>query len=163
MSSPSARQHYGTTLAVLALGGLAYALLQSLVAPALPEIQHSLDASESGVTWVLTSYLLSASVATPLLGRLGDIHGKERVLIGVLVALAIGTVISALATSLAVMVAGRVVQGAGGGIFPLAFGIIRDEFPRERVAGGIGLISAILGIGAGAGIVLAGVIVDNLS
>ena len=163
VSPPSARQHYGTTLAVLALGGLAYALLQSLVAPALPEIQHSLHASESGVTWVLTSYLLSASVAKPLLGRLGDIHGKERVLIGVLVALAIGTVISALATSLAVMVAGRVVQGAGGGIFPLAFGIIRDEFPRERVAGGIGLISAILGIGAGAGIVLAGVIVDNLS
>jgi EmrB/QacA subfamily drug resistance transporter len=163
VSSPSERQHYGITLAVLALGGLAYALLQSLVAPALPEIQHSLNASESGVTWVLTSYLLSASVATPLLGRLGDIHGKERVLIGVLVALAIGTVISALATSLPVMVAGRVVQGAGGGIFPLAFAIIRDEFPRERVAGGIGLISAILGIGAGAGIVLAGVIVDNLS
>ena len=163
VSSPSERQHYGITLAVLALAGLAYALLQSLVAPALPEIQHSLHASESGVTWVLTSYLLSASVATPLLGRLGDIHGKERVLIGVLVALAIGTVVSALATSLPVMVAGRVVQGAGGGIFPLAFGIIRDEFPRERVAGGIGLISAILGIGAGAGIVLAGVIVDNLS
>jgi EmrB/QacA subfamily drug resistance transporter len=163
VSSPSERQHYGITLAVLALGGLAYALLQSLVAPALPEIQHSLNASESEVTWVLTSYLLSASVATPLLGRLGDIHGKERVLIGVLVALAIGTVISALATSLPVMVAGRVVQGAGGGIFPLAFAIIRDEFPRERVAGGIGLISAILGIGAGAGIVLAGVIVENLS
>jgi EmrB/QacA subfamily drug resistance transporter len=163
VSSPSERQHYGITLAVLALAGLAFALLQSLVAPALPEIQHSLHASESGVTWVLTSYLLSASVATPLLGRLGDIHGKERVLIGVLVALAVGTVISALATSLPVMVAGRVVQGAGGGIFPLAFAIIRDEFPRERVAGGIGLISAILGIGGGAGIVLAGVIVDNLS
>jgi EmrB/QacA subfamily drug resistance transporter len=163
VSPPVERQHYGITLAVLALAGLAYALLQSLVAPALPEIQHSLHASESGVTWVLTSYLLSASVATPLLGRLGDIHGKERVLIGVLVALAIGTVISGLATTLPVMVAGRVVLGAGGGIFPLAFAIIRDEFPRERVAGGIGLISAILGIGAGAGIVLAGVIVDNLS
>src|SRR5919106_3175515 len=121
VSSRSERQHYGITLAVLALAGLAYALLQSLVAPALPEIQHSLNASESEVTWVLTSYLLSASVATPLLGRLGDIHGKERVLIGVLVALAIGTVVSALATSLPVMVAGRVVQGAGGGIFPLAF------------------------------------------
>jgi EmrB/QacA subfamily drug resistance transporter len=163
VTSQPQRQHYGITLAALALGGLAYALLQSLVAPALPEIQHSVHTSESGVTWVLTAYLLSASVATPLLGRLGDIHGKERVLVGVLVALAIGTVISALATSLPVLVAGRVVQGAGGGVFPLAFGIIRDEFPRERVAGAIGLISAILGIGAGAGIVLAGVIVDHLS
>jgi EmrB/QacA subfamily drug resistance transporter len=151
------------TLAVLALAGLAFALLQSLVAPALPEIQHDLHASESGVTWVLTAYLLSASVATPLLGRLGDIHGKERVLVWVLVVLGAGTLVSALATSLPLMIAGRVVQGAGGGIFPLAFGIIRDEFPRERVAGSIGLMSAILGIGGGAGIVLAGVIVDHLS
>ena len=70
---------------------------------------------------------------------------------------------SALATTLAVMLVGRVVQGAAGGIFPLAFGIIRDEFPRERVAGGIGLMSALLGVGGGAGVVLAGPIVDNLS
>jgi EmrB/QacA subfamily drug resistance transporter len=165
-ASPAAgnpRQHYGVTLAVLALAGVAFALLQSLVAPALPEIQHDLHTSESAVTWVLTAYLLSASVATPLLGRLGDIHGKERVLVGVLVVLGVGTLMSALATSLPMLIAGRVVQGIGGGIFPLAFGIIRDEFPRERVAGGIGLMSAILGIGGGAGIVLAGVIVQHLS
>ena len=61
------------------------------------------------------------------------------------------------------MLVGRVIQGAAGGIFPLAFGIIRDEFPRERVAGGIGLMSALLGVGGGAGVVLAGPIVDNLS
>jgi EmrB/QacA subfamily drug resistance transporter len=157
------RQHYRITLAVLALGGTAFALLQSLVAPALPEIQHSLHTSESGVTWVLTAFLLSASVATPLVGRIGDIHGKEHVLVASLAALALGTVISGLATSLPLMIAGRVVQGIGGAIFPLAFGIIRDEFPRERVAGGLGLMSAIIGIGGGAGIVLAGIIVDHLS
>ena len=61
------------------------------------------------------------------------------------------------------MLIGRVIQGAAGGIFPLAFGIIRDEFPRERVAGGIGLMSALLGVGGGAGVVLAGPIVDHLS
>jgi EmrB/QacA subfamily drug resistance transporter len=157
------RQRPSITLAVLALGGLSFSLLQSLVAPALPAIQHELHTSESGVTWILTGYLLSASVATPLLGRLGDIHGKEHVLVGVLVALGAGALVSALATSLPVMIVGRVIQGAGGGVFPLAFGIIRDEFPRERVAGSIGLISAILGIGGGAGIVLAGILVDNLS
>ena len=157
------RQHYGVTLAVLALAGVAYALLQSAVAPALPEIQRALGTSESGVTWILTAYLLAASVATPLLGRLGDIHGKERVLVWVLVALAIGTALSGVATSLPLMIAGRIIQGAAGGIFPLAFGIIRDEFPSERVAGGLGLISATMGIGAGVGIVLAGVIVENLS
>ena len=163
MTHDPGRQRPGLTLAVLALSGLAYSLLQSLVAPALPAIQHQLHASESGVTWILTAYLVSASVATPVLGRLGDIHGKERVLVCILVVLGAGTVVSALATSLPVMILGRVVQGAGGGIFPLAFGIIRDEFPHERVPGSIGLMSAILGIGSGAGIVMAGVIVDNLS
>jgi EmrB/QacA subfamily drug resistance transporter len=158
-----ARQHYRITLAVLAVGGIAYALLQSLVVPALPEIQHSLHASETEVSWVLTAYLLSASVGTPIIGRLGDMYGKERVLIIVLALLAVGTLVSAVATSMGLLIFGRVIQGAGGGIFPLAFGIIRDEFPREKVAGGIGLMSSLIGIGGGAGVVLAGVVVGHLS
>jgi EmrB/QacA subfamily drug resistance transporter len=157
------RQHYNITFALLATAGISYALLQSLVAPALPEIQHALHTSENSVSWVLTAYLLSASVATPLIGRLGDMYGKERLLMIVLVLLSIGTVVSAVSSSLALLLAGRVIQGAAGGIFPLAFGIIRDEFPRARVASGIGLMSALLGVGGGAGVVLAGPIVDNLS
>ncbi|MEN3343091.1 MAG: hypothetical protein V7644_2495 [Actinomycetota bacterium] len=163
MQPEAGRQHPDLTFLILALGGVSYALLQSLVAPALPEIQHALHTSENSVSWVLTSYLLSASVATPLLGRLGDMYGKERVLMIVLVLLSVGTVISALATSLPLMLAGRIVQGAAGGIFPLAFAIIRDEFPRERVAARIGLMSALLGVGGGAGVVLAGPIADHLS
>lgn len=155
-SSPS------LTLAVISLGAIAYSLLQSLVAPALPDIQEATGASASAVSWILTSYLLAASVATPILGRLGDIHGKERVLFWVLIALAVGTLLSAVATSLPLLIAGRVIQGAAGGIFPLAFAIIRDEFPRERVAGAIGMMSSLLGIGGGLGVVLAGVIVDAL-
>jgi len=156
------RQHYNVTFALLATAGIAYALLQSLVAPALPELQDALHTSVNSASWVLTAYLLSASIATPLIGRLGDIHGKERLLVGVLVLLCVGTVTSALATTLTVMLIGRIIQGAAGGLFPLAFGIIRDEFPRERIATGIGLMSALLGVGGGAGIVLAGPIVDHL-
>src|SRR3954469_5664022 len=156
------RQHPMLTLAVLATAGLAFALLQSLVAPALPEIQKDLGISETTATWILTSYLISASVCTPIFGRLGDMYGKERLLLVSISVMAFGTVVSALATSAGPMIMGRVIQGAGGGIFPLAFGIVRDEFPRERVAGSIGLMSAIMGIGGGAGIVLAGVISDNL-
>ena len=159
----AARQHHGLTLAVLAVAALSYALLQTMVAPALPEIQRELGASTTGVTWVLTVYLLSASVLTPILGRLGDMHGKDRVLVAVMAAFALGTAVCALADSLALLVAGRAVQGAGGAAFPLAFGIIRDEFPREKVAGAIGLISATFGIGGGVGLVLAGVLVDALS
>ena len=152
-----------TILAVLSLGGISYALLQSLVVPALPEIQRSLHTSESSVGWVLTAFLLSASVSTPIIGRLGDMYGKERLLMIVLLTLALGTLISAVASSLWLMIVGRVVQGAGGGIFPLAFSIIRDEFPNDRVPGAIGLVSSLLGIGGGAGVVFAGVVTENLS
>ena len=163
MTADAGRRHHNVTFAVLALGGVSYSLLQSLVAPALPEIEHALHTSENSVSWVLTAYLLSASVATPVIGRLGDMFGKERLLVIVLALLCAGTLVSATASSLPLMLAGRVVQGAAGGIFPLAFGIIRDEFPRERVAGGVGLMSALLGVGGGAGVILAGPIVDNLS
>src|SRR5919204_737179 len=109
MAAPETRRHHNVTFAVLVVGGISYALLQSLVAPALPNIQHALHTSEDSVSWVLTSYLLSASVATPLIGRLGDMYGKERLLVIVLGLLSLGTVISALASSLAVMLAGRVI------------------------------------------------------
>jgi EmrB/QacA subfamily drug resistance transporter len=157
------RRHYGVTFTVLAVAGISYALLQSLVAPALPAIQRDLNTTPEAVTWVFTSFLLSASIATPIAGRLGDMFGKERTLLLVLVVLAGGTLVSAVAKSVELLILGRVIQGTGGAIFPLAFGIIRDEFPRARVASGIGFISALLGVGGGAGIVLAGPILDQLS
>jgi EmrB/QacA subfamily drug resistance transporter len=154
--------HTTVILAVLSIGGLAYAMLSAAVIPALPSIQHALGSSEEGVTWLLTGFLLSASIATSILGRLGDMYGKERLLLLTLVLLAVGTAIAAVSTSLLPMIVGRVIQGAGGGIFPLAFGIVRDEFPRDKVAGSIGILSSILGVGGGIGIVLGGLIVEHL-
>ena len=150
-------------LAILSLGGISYALLQSLVVPALPEFQQSLHASESAVGWMLTAFLLSASITTPIIGRLGDMYGKDRLLMIVLVTLAVGTLISAVASSLSLLILGRVIQGVGAGVFPLAFSIVRDELPHERVPGALGLVSSLLGVGAGAGVVLAGVITQHLS
>jgi MFS family permease len=156
------RSHPNVTLAVLALGGMAYAMLSSLVVPALPTMQHDLHTTETGIAWLLTGYLLAASVGTSILGRLGDMYGKERLLLWTLGILAAGTILDAVSSSLLPIIIGRVIQGAGGGIFPLAFGIVRDEFPREKVAGAIGLLSAILGVGGGIGIVLSGVIIQHL-
>jgi len=156
------RQHYNVTFTLLAVAAVAYALLQSLVAPALLTIQEDLHTTTTGAAWILTAYLLSASVVTPIAGRLGDMYGKKRVMVAVLIVLALGTALAGLATTIGVMIVARVIQGAGGAIFPLSFAIIRDEFPRERVPHGIALISAILGIGGGLGIVLAGPIIQHL-
>ena len=146
----------------LSLGGLSFAVLQSMVAPALSTIGKDLNASTSSVSWILTAYLLSASVLTPILGRLGDMVGKRRILIVVLSVLLIGTVLAALAPNLAVLIIARALQGAAGAVMPLSIGIVRDELPKERVSTTIGLLSAIFGIGAGVGIVAAGPIVQNL-
>src|SRR5437667_5851169 len=157
------RPHYNLTFAILAISGIAFALLQSLVAPALRTIQTDLHTTTTTVAWVFTGYLLSASVATPIVGRFGDMFGKKRMLVVTLAIVAAGTLVAALATSIGVLILGRVIQGAGGAIFPLSFAIIRDEFPRERVPTGIALISALLGVGGGLGILLAGPITQHLS
>ena len=148
-------------LAALVLAALAFSLMQTMVVPALPTIQEEYGASSSATTWLLTGFLLSASVSTPLIGKLGDVYGKGRMLTLVLVLFAIGCVVAALSTTIEMLIAARLFSGVAGGVFPLAFGIIRDTFPRERVALGIGLISAVFGIGGGIGMPLSGVIVDH--
>src|SRR6195952_1693987 len=132
MTADVKRSHYQLTFVVLAVGASAYSLLQS------------------------------ASVFTPILGRVGDMIGKVRVLVIVLAVLAVGSILAALATSISVMIIARAIQGVGGGVIPLAFGIIRDEFPREKVAGAVGVIAALIAVGGGLGLVLAGPIVNSL-
>ena len=162
MADRHIRSHPSVTFAVLALGVGAFALLQSLVIPVLTTVQHELHTTQDTVTWVLTAYLLSAAIMTPLLGRVGDMAGKKRVFVATLIALAVGSLLAAVAPSIGVMIGARVIQGFAGGMLPVAFGIIRDEFPAERVAGAVGIIAALTAVGAGLGIVLAGPIVAAL-
>ena len=157
------RVHPTVILTVLSLAALSYAVLSSAVIPALPTLQRSLHASETGVTWLLTGFLLSASVGTAIIGKLGDLYGKQRLLVWTLVTLAGGTLLAGLSDSLGLLIAARIIQGVAGGIFPLSFAIARDEFPPGRVAGSIGLMSAILGVGGGLGLVVGGLIDEHLS
>src|SRR6195952_2470311 len=162
MTTTRSHPHYQATFTVLATAVGAYALLQSLVVPVLPTIQAGLHTSQNTVTWVLTAYLLSASIFTPIMGRLGDMFGKERFLVVALVALTVGSLLAAVASSVGIMIVARVIQGVGGGVLPLSFGIIRDEFPKERVAGAVGVFPSLPAAAAGLGIVVAGPIVDAL-
>ncbi len=157
------RQHYNVTLAILTVAGTAYALQQTMVIPALPTLQRDLHTTTTWVTWVLTVLLLVASVSTPVFGKLGDQYGKEQLLVISLVLFFIGCAGAAAAWNIWSLIFFRAFQGLGAAVFPLSFGIIRDEFPREKVGVGIGLISAVFGVGGGFGIVFSGLIVDNLS
>ncbi|MFL6116153.1 MAG: MFS transporter [Catenulispora sp.] len=162
-SADASRPHYNVIFVVLLTGISAYAVLQSLVAPVLATLITDLHTTQGTVTWLMTAYLLSASVATPILGRVGDKVGKERMLVITLLALTAGSGLAALSNSVGLMIIARVIQGLGGGLVPLAFGIIRDEFPAEKVNSAIGLASATMAVGGGLGLLIAGPIVTHLN
>lgn len=149
------------TFGVLAISVWAFVLLQSLTVPVLTTIEAELHTDQQTVTWVLTAYLLSASICTPLLGRVGDVVGKQRMLVLCLLVLSVGSLMAALAPNVGWMVVARVVQGAGGGVLPLSFGIIRDEF-GEKMNSALSVLASLTAVGFGAGIVMAGPIVDHL-
>jgi EmrB/QacA subfamily drug resistance transporter len=159
----AARQHYGVTLALLVVAGVSFAVMQTLVVPALPFFQREFDTSATSVTWIATGFLLSSSVLTPILGKLGDSYGKKRMLVISLGIFGLASLGAAAAWSLASLVFFRVIQGVGAAVFPLSFGIIRDEFPPEKIGLGIGTVSSVFGIGGGVGLVLSGVIIEHLT
>lgn len=154
------RAPFWLVFAVLAVCVSSFALVQSTAVPTLALLQVELGSTQSVASWVITAQLLSAAVATPIVGRLGDAFGKNRVLVFAVGALAVGSLIAAAAPTMGVLIGARVVQGIGGGVIPLAFGIARDEFPPHRRAGAIGVISSLIAAGFGVGIVVAGPLVD---
>ncbi len=155
--------HPTRTFTVLAIAAASFTMLQSLVSPVLPTIQRDLHTTAAAVSWILIAWLLSAAVATPILGRIGDLMGKKRTLIIALAAIVAGSLLAAAAPSITLVIAGRIIQGLGGAVFPLAFGILRDELPAARVPTYVGILSGVIAAGGGLGTVLAGPIVDLAS
>jgi MFS family permease len=146
------------TLLALAIAGMVVSVMQTMVLPLLPRLVEAFHTSVSAVTWVLTATLLAGAVATPLMSRLGDMYGKKKMIVLAMVLLLAGSLVCAVAGSLGVLIAGRTLQGASVVVIPLAIGTIRDVFPREHVMTAIGIVSATLGAGGAAGLLLTGII-----
>ncbi|MEU6374590.1 MFS transporter [Streptomyces sp. NPDC046909] len=161
--APAAAPRPNAVVAVLAFAGIVVSLMQTLVIPIVPELPRLLDAPASDTAWAVTATLLAAAVATPVVGRLGDMFGKRRMLLISVVMLIAGSVVCALSDSLVPMIIGRVLQGLASGVIPLGISIMRDELPAERLAGSTALMSASLGIGGALGLPAAALIADNFS
>ncbi|WP_426320227.1 MFS transporter [Microbacterium sp. E-13] len=142
--------------AAIALSVASLALLQNLVIPVIPLISTDFGVSADAASWTNTAWLIAAAVATPLLGRIGDLRGRRNTFLAVLGVVAVGDIVASFAPTLGVLILARVLQGVGGALFPLAFGLLRDVMPRHQLTGAIGATSAIIGIGGAAGSVLAG-------
>ncbi|MFB6896037.1 MFS transporter [Streptomyces hydrogenans] len=163
VTSAPAGERRRETLVVLALSlaAMVVSMMQTLPVPILGLIRSDLGTTTAGVSWVTTATLLSAAVFTPLLGRFGDQHGKKPTLVAVLGVMVAGSVVAALATSLPVLIIGRVLQGAATAIFPLALSVLREEVRPQKLPGAMSLVSGTLAFGSGLALVATGLLTSG--
>lgn len=153
----------GLLITVLSAAGISVSLMQTLVIPLVPELPRLLDAAPSNTSWAITATLLTGAVATPMLGRLGDMYGPKPILIACALMLTAGSLTAALTTSLLPLIVGRGLQGFGMPIIPLGISVLRASIPAERVGGAMGLMSASLGVGGALGLPLSALIAQTFN
>lgn len=146
---------------MLATAGLCAAFMFTLVVPIQSKLPELLDAPREDTAWVVTVTLLTAAIATPISGRLGDMYGKRRVVIALLIVLVIGSFIAALSTDLVTMLIGRSLQGAVTGVVPLGIAIMRDVLHPDRLGTAVALMSATMGVGSALGIPLGAIVTEH--
>lgn len=160
-----AKQTAGTkqtaTLLLISVAGLLVSLTQSILIPVLPTLTVDLRTTSTNAEWLLTSTLLVAAVAVPVVGRLADLYGKKKLLVVALVAFVAGSLLCALTSNLGLLVAGRAVTGLSMAAIPLGISLVSAALPPERARSGIALISAMLGIGGALGLPVAGAIAEH--
>lgn len=128
--APAAAPHHPRlAVGVLAFCGVVVAIMQTIVVPLLPHIPELTGATPSAASWLVTVTLLTGAVFTPVLGRVGDMYGKRRVLVASLGVLVVGSVLCAVSSQIGVLIAGRALQGAAIAVVPLGISILRDELP----------------------------------
>ncbi|MFC4946042.1 MFS transporter [Pseudonocardia sp. GCM10023141] len=150
-------------IAVLASCGLCVSLMQTLVIPLLPQFPRLLNATPATVAWLVTATLVAGAVCAPLLGRLGDLYGRRRLLLVALVLVAVGSALGAASPDVGTLIVGRAMQGASLGVVPLGMSIMRDLLRADRVGSGVALMSSSLGIGGAIGLPLTGVVAQHTS
>ena len=153
--------HPGVLIAVLAAAGISVSLTQTLMIPLIPELPALLNTSPANASWTITVTLLTAAVATPVFGRLGDMHGPKPMLMICAGIMAFGSFLAAVSSSLVPFIIGRGLQGMSLPIIPLAISVLRSALPADRVGPAMGLISSSLGVGGALGLPLSAVIAQK--
>src|SRR5215218_1994894 len=149
------------TLAILGSTILITMYGETMLLPAIGQIIKDFDISYSTSSWILTAYLISGAVMTPIAGKLSDIYGKKKMVLIIFIIYVIGIVLGGVSTNIYILVTARVIQGLGISMFPIAFGIIRDQFPVEKLAISVGIFSSMFAAGSVVGIAIGGTIIKN--
>ncbi|PVE11959.1 MFS transporter [Streptomyces scopuliridis] len=160
LPDPSTRKA-GGIVPVLAFAGITVAVMQTLLVPVIKDLPVLLHTAPANATWVMTATLLAGAVSTPIMGRLGDLFGKRRMLLASLAVMVIGSLICGFTDDLVIMIVGRALQGFAMGAIPLGIGIMRDELPREKLGSAMALMSSSIGVGGGLALPAAALIAQN--
>ncbi|MEU3712122.1 MFS transporter [Streptomyces catenulae] len=158
---PGKERRSGGIVPVLAFCGIVVAVMQTLLVPVIKDLPTLLGTAPSNATWVLTATLLSGAVATPIMGRLGDLSGKRKMLLASLAVMVVGSLICGFTDNLIVMIVGRALQGFAMGAIPLGIGIMRDELPKERLGSAMALMSSSIGVGGGLALPVAALVAQH--
>ncbi|HEV7284134.1 MAG TPA: MFS transporter [Kaistia sp.] len=155
--------HRWATQAALAGAMLLASLGTSITSVALPTLSRAFSAPLSSIQWVVLAYLIAATVAIVLAGRLGDMFGHRQVLLAGLILFAIASVACATAPTLGVLIAARAAQGVGGAILmAMPMSIARDAVKKEQLGAAMGLLGTMSAVGTALGPSLGGVLVAAL-
>jgi len=149
------------TLAILSLIATMSMYAETMLVPAIPDLIKDFSISYSTSSWILTTYLIAGAIMTPISGKLSDIYGKKKVLLIIMIIYAAGVSAGGFTTNIYSMLLVRLVQGIGMSMFPIAFGIIREQFPRSKIAIGQGIITSMFAAGAVIGLVAGGHLIQN--
>lgn len=155
------RRAAALTVAVLCFSGMSVSLMQTLVIPIQPDLPRLLHATPANASWVVTATLLGAAVAMPIAGRLADLFGKQRVLVGSSLILLVGSLVCALSSSLAPVLVGRTLQGLAMGFVPVGISLIREVVPPAMATTAVAAMSATLGVGGAIGLPLSAWIAES--
>src|ERR671918_993311 len=148
-------------LAILSCIATMVMYAETMLIPGIPDLIRDFHVSYSMSSWILTSYLIAGAVMTPIAGKLSDIYGRKKILLVIMVVYAIGVSIAGFTSDVYFMVFARAIQGIGMSMFPIAFGMIRDQFPREKISIGQGVITSMFASGAIVGLTVGGIIVQD--
>ncbi len=148
-------------LAILSCIATMVMYAETMLIPAIPDLIKDFNVSYSTSAWILTTYLLVGAVMTPISGKLSDIYGKKKMLLIIMIIYLVGVSIAGFATSIYFLIIARAIQGIGMSMFPIAFSIIRDQFPREKISIGQGVITSMFASGAVIGLSVGGTIIKH--
>jgi MFS family permease len=147
-------------LAILSLIATMVTYAETMLIPAIPDLIRDFHISYNMSSWLMTMYLLAGAVMTPIAGKLSDIHGRKKILLIIMIIYAIGVSIAASSKTFYIMLIARAFQGVGMGMFPIAYTMIRSQFPRNKISIGQGIITSMYASGSVIGLVIGGSIIQ---